>query len=41
MYGGKKPFGLPRHRWGDNIRTDLMEIGWKGVDWTHLAQDLE
>jgi len=24
---------------GDNIRMDLWEIGWKGVDWIHLAQD--
>jgi len=20
-----------------NIRTDLREIGWEGVDWIHLA----
>jgi hypothetical protein len=24
---------------GDNIKMDLSEIGWKGVDWMHLAQD--
>jgi hypothetical protein len=32
---------LERHRLKleDNIRTDLREIGWKGVDWIHLAQD--
>jgi hypothetical protein len=23
----------------DNIRIDLSEIWWKGVDWIHLAQD--
>jgi hypothetical protein len=28
-----------RHRWKDNIRMDLREIGWKGVDWMHVAQD--
>jgi hypothetical protein len=22
---------------GDNIRMDLREIGWKGMDWIHLA----
>jgi hypothetical protein len=22
-----------------NIRMDIMEIGWEGVDWIHLAQD--
>jgi hypothetical protein len=25
--------------WEDNIRVDLREIGWEGVDWMHLAQD--
>jgi hypothetical protein len=24
---------------GDNIRMDVREIGWKGVDWLHLDQD--
>jgi hypothetical protein len=24
---------------GDNIRIDVRETGWKGVDWIHLAQD--
>jgi hypothetical protein len=33
----KEPFGRPRHRWGDNIRTDLKEIWWEGVDLMHLA----
>jgi hypothetical protein len=36
---GKRLFRRPRHRCKDNIRLDLSEIGWKGVDWTHLAQD--
>jgi hypothetical protein len=36
---GKRPLGRRRHRWNVNIRTDLMEIGWKVVDWIHLAQD--
>jgi hypothetical protein len=26
-------------RWEDNVRMDLREIGWEGVDWMHLAQD--
>jgi hypothetical protein len=26
---------------GDNIRMDLREIGWEGVDWMHLAQDID
>jgi len=29
----------PRHRWEDIIKTDLEEIWWEDVDWTHLAQD--
>jgi len=33
------PLRRRRLRWEDNIGTDLMEIGWEGVDWTHLAQD--
>jgi hypothetical protein len=31
--------GRPRPRWEDNIRMDIIEIGWKGVGWKHLAQD--
>jgi len=35
---GKRLFGRPRHRWEGNIRMDHREIGWKVVDWMHLAQ---
>jgi hypothetical protein len=28
-------------RWEDNIRMDLREIGWEGMNWMHLAQDRE
>jgi hypothetical protein len=38
---GKRPFGMPRHRWDDNIKMDLQEMGWKGMDWIDLAQDRE
>jgi hypothetical protein len=34
---GKRPLRRPEHRWDDNIRMDLREIGWVGVDWIHLA----
>jgi len=34
---GKRPLGRPRRRWEDNIRMDLREIEWQGVDWMHLA----
>jgi hypothetical protein len=36
---GKRPPGRPRCRGEDNIRMDLREIGWEGVDWVHLAQN--
>jgi hypothetical protein len=36
---GKRPLGSPRRRWVDNIKIDLLEIGWGGVDWIGLAQD--
>jgi hypothetical protein len=33
---GKRPQGRPRRRWVDNIKTDLREIRWDGVDWIAL-----
>jgi hypothetical protein len=36
---GKRPIGRPRRRWEDNIRMDLREIRWGGMDWINLAQD--
>jgi hypothetical protein len=36
---GKRPLGRPKHRWVDNIKMGLLEIGWGGVDWIGLAQD--
>jgi hypothetical protein len=36
---GKKPFRRHRHRWEVNIRMDLREIWWEGVDWIHLIHD--
>jgi hypothetical protein len=35
---GKRPLGRPRRRWVDNIKMDLLEIDWGGVDWIGLAQ---
>jgi hypothetical protein len=34
---GKRPLGRPRRRWVDNIKMDLREIKWDGVDWIDLA----
>jgi hypothetical protein len=33
---GKRPLGRPRRRWVDNIKMDLRDIGWDGVDWIGL-----
>jgi hypothetical protein len=35
---GKRPLGRPRHRWVDNNKVDLSEIGWDGMDSINLAQ---
>jgi hypothetical protein len=35
----KRPQGRPRRRWVDNIKTDLREIGWDGVNLIDMAQD--
>ena len=35
---GKRPLGRPRHRWEDNIKMDLREVG-VGGDWMELALD--
>ena len=36
---GRRPLGRPRHRWEDDIRMDLREVGCECVDWMELAQD--
>ena len=38
---GKRPLGRRRHRWEDNIKIDLQEVGCGGMDWIDLAQDME
>jgi hypothetical protein len=38
-YEEKRLLRRPRCRWEDNIKMDLGEIGWEGVDWIHLVQD--
>jgi hypothetical protein len=35
----KRPLGRPRRRWVDNIKMDLREIGWDGMDWIDLAEN--
>jgi hypothetical protein len=36
---GKRPLGRPRHRWEDNIKIDLREIGIDVTNCIRLAQD--
>jgi hypothetical protein len=36
---GKWPLRRPKHRWVDNIKVDLGEVGWSDVYWIGLAQD--
>jgi hypothetical protein len=39
MPEGKRPLGRIRGRWVDNVKMDLREIGWDGMDWVDLDQD--
>jgi hypothetical protein len=34
---GKRPLGIPRRRWEDNIRMDLQEVECGVVNWIELA----
>jgi hypothetical protein len=34
----KRPLGRPSRRWEDNIKIDLRDIGWGGMDWIDLTQ---
>jgi len=36
---GKTSLGRPGLRWEDNIKKDLKEVGWRGMDWIDLDQD--
>jgi hypothetical protein len=36
---GNRPLGRSRRRWVDNIKMDLRETGWDGVDWMDMAHD--
>jgi hypothetical protein len=35
----KRPLERPRHKWVDNIKMDLGETGWDGMDWIDLPQN--
>jgi hypothetical protein len=34
---GKRPLGRSKHRWEDNIKMDLQEVGWGHWYWMELA----
>jgi hypothetical protein len=36
---GTRPLGRTRLRWEDNIKMDLREIEWEGINWMHLVHD--
>jgi len=38
---GQRLLGRPRHRWEDNTKMDLQEVGCGGIDWINLAQDMD
>ena len=38
---GKRPLGRPKHRWEDNIKMALQEVGCGSMDWIDLAHDRE
>jgi hypothetical protein len=35
---GKRSLGKPKHKWGDNIKMGLQEVGCGGIDWIDLGQ---
>jgi hypothetical protein len=36
---GKRPLGRPRRRWDDNIKIDVQELRFAGMDWMERAED--
>jgi hypothetical protein len=38
---GKRQLRRPRCRWPDNMKMDLREIGWAGMNWLDLARDMD
>jgi hypothetical protein len=36
---GRRPLGRPRRRWVVNIKRDIREIGFDGIDWIDLDQN--
>ena len=38
--GGNRTLERPRSRLENNIKMDLQEVGFDGVDWVDVAQDM-
>jgi hypothetical protein len=38
--GRKRSLVKPRRRWEDNVKMDVIEIGWKGLNWIDVAQNV-
>ena len=36
---GNRPLGRPRRKWEKNIKMDLQEFGYVGIDWIKQIQD--
>jgi hypothetical protein len=36
---GNRSLGRPRRRWKDNMKTNLQEVGWEGIDRTALSRE--
>jgi hypothetical protein len=37
---GKRIFGRPRRKLEDNVKWNLNEIRWEGVEWINVARDM-
>jgi hypothetical protein len=35
----RRPLGRSRRKWEYNIKMDLQEVGWRGMDWIDMAHD--
>jgi hypothetical protein len=35
---GKRPLGIPRRKWEDNVKLDLGVLGWGSMDWINVSE---
>ena len=36
---GRRSLGRPKRIWEQNIKIEVTEVGWGGMNWIYLAQD--